>query len=112
MAQEITVQVVGIVHMKGVSQKGKGSPYEFANIEYLRSVKPHFKNENTEIKKSGFEIATISFSPEPAQYSDFVHMPFGSKVTLILEPDPQDIQKSICVGFKRLEDKSIMHKSA
>lgn len=104
MSQEITVQVIGIVHMKGVSKK-TGSPYDFCNIEYLRSVKPHFKNDVTEIKKCGFEVSTIGFSPDPAIYSDFCYMQFGSKVTLILEPDPQDIQKSICVGFKRPEDK-------
>ena len=103
MSQEITVVVIGITHMKGTSAKGTGSSYEFANISYLKNVTQHFKNAYMERKEAGFEVGTISFSPDPAFYSDFQLMPFGQKVTLILEPDPKDIQKSVCVGFKRVD---------
>lgn len=101
MSQEITVTVIGITHMKGTSDKGKGSPYEFANITYLKNVKQHFKNDYMERKEAGFDIATIPFSEDPALWSEMQMMPFGQKVILILEPNPDDIQKSICVGFKR-----------
>lgn len=105
MSQEITVVVIGVTHMKGVSDKGKGSSYEFGQVSYLKNVKQHFKNGYMERKEAGFEVGTISFSPDPAVFSEFQMMPFGQKVTLILEPNPDDIQKSVCVGFKRMDSK-------
>jgi len=104
MSQEIKVQVIGITHMKGKSKKN-GSDYEFSQIDYLRTAKPHFKNDTTEIKKAGFEVKQIGCTPDPAVFSEFCMMPFGQLVTLVLQPDPDDIQKSICVGFKRDEQK-------
>ena len=100
MSQEITVVAVGITHMKGTANKGQGNAYEFANLAYMKNVNPHFSNSYMERKQAGFDLAEIPFPPDPAVWSEFMTMPFGQKVTLILEPDPQDIQKSICVGFK------------
>lgn len=108
MSQEITVVVIGITHMKGTSAKGKGSPYEFAQITYLKPCNPHFKNDYMERKEAGFDIATISFSADPAIWPEMAMMHFGQKVTLVLQPDPKDIQKSICVGFVR--DDTNQHK--
>lgn len=110
MSQEITVVVIGITHMKGIG-KNSGAPYEFAKIDYLRTANPHFKNTKTEIKKGGFEVKEINCTPDPAVFSEFCMMPFGQSVTLILEPNPDDIQKSICVGFKR-DDKNQQQKTA
>lgn len=103
MSQEITVVVIGITYMKGTSEKGKGSPYEFSQISYLKPCNPHFKNGYMERKEAGFDVATISFSSDPVLWPEFAMMRFGEKVTLILQPDPKDIQKSIVVGFKRDE---------
>ena len=103
MSQEIKVVVVGITSMNGVSEKGKGSPYDFCQVTYLKPTSPHFKNAYMERKEAGFDTATIGFSSEPALWSEMSLMPFGKSVVLLLEPDPRDIQKSICVGFKREE---------
>jgi len=99
MSQEVGVHVIGLTHMKGKSKKS-GSDYEFSNIEYLRPVTNHFKNDNTEIRKAGFEVVSIGVSPDPSVFSELQKMKFNSQVILILQPDPKDISKSICVGFK------------
>lgn len=104
MSQEIKVTVIGVTHMKGTS-KNTGSAYEFMKIDYLADVNPHFKNEKTEIKKAGFELKEINCTPDAILFPEFAMMPFGQQVTLILEPNPKDIQKSICVGYKRDEQK-------
>lgn len=105
MSQEITVVVIGMTSMNGTSNKGQGSPYSFCQLTYLKPVTPHFKNDYMERKEAGFSPATINFSEDPALWLEFQKIPFGQKISLVLEPDPQDIQKSIAVGFKRLDQK-------
>ncbi|MEO5351002.1 MAG: hypothetical protein H7836_15365 [Magnetococcus sp. YQC-3] len=55
--------LLGVVKGTGVSQKGKGTAYDFAQIRILRQAKG-FENDNAKFSAFGYKEATASCSKE------------------------------------------------
>lgn len=104
MPQEINVQVIGFSAHDGVSNKGQGNPYGFSQLYYLKTSRS-FKNANTNIRRCGFEVAELRVTHDPIVEAEFLKMPCTGWVTLILEPDPNDLSKSICIAWKHSDKK-------
>lgn len=72
----------GAQKMKGTSDKGKGSPYDFASLQVL-SPASDFKNANTDIKVYGDQ--SVSIGMNESAFADCVKLPWVHGKPLVLE---------------------------
>lgn len=97
MSNSIQVFVIGALHMAGISQKGAGSAYDFAQVSYLVPAQP-LNNANCTRTVAGLEPVTINLSDK-----SLVHrlqaLSFPCELSLDLAPDPLNVQRNLCVGF-------------
>lgn len=97
MSNSIKVHVIGAVHMSGVSNKGAGSPYDFAQVSYLSPSQP-LNTANCTRTVAGLEPVTINLS-EKSLVTRLQSLAFPCELNLELAPDPLNVQRNICVGF-------------
>ena len=97
MSNSIQVFVIGALHMAGITQKGAGSAYDFAQVSYLVPAQP-LNNANCTRTVAGLEPITINLSDK-----SLVHrlqaLTFPRELNLELSPDPLNVQRNVCVGF-------------
>lgn len=100
MSNSIQVFVIGALHMAGISQKGAGSAYDFAQVSYLVPAQP-LNNANCTRTVAGLEPITINLSDK-----SLVHrlqaLTFPLLLNLELSPDPLNVQRNVCVGFSAI----------
>lgn len=102
----IKVFVTGAVHMVGRGDKGKGEPYDFANVLY--SVKSSsFSNAYMRRRSVGNEETPVSISPDliDSILDSLDTFPLPCDVELTLAPDPRDVKNNVVVAVK-LPEKS------
>jgi hypothetical protein len=97
MSNSIQVFVIGALHMSGISQKGAGSAYDFAQVSYLVPAQP-LNNANCTRTVAGLEPITINLS-DKSLVNRLQAMTFPRELNLELAPDPLNVQRNICVGF-------------
>lgn len=97
MSNSIKVFVIGALHMAGISQKGQGSAYDFAQVSYLVPSQP-LNNANCTRTVAGLEPITINLS-EKSLVNRLQSLSFPCELNLELAPDPLNVQRNVCVGF-------------
>jgi hypothetical protein len=97
MSNSIKVLVVGAMHMVGVSEKGKGSPYDFAEISYAVPAQP-LNNANCNRSVAGLEVMTIGV-PDKSLIFHLQSHTFPLELNLEISPDPRNVRSNVCTGY-------------
>ncbi len=101
MAKLQNVIVIGAKFGNGTSNKsGSPKPYQFANVTYLKNAES-FQNEQHNIQMAGFDTQELAVVYDAALFERFKSQcPFGEKVHLLLDADPQNPSRNIVVDFE------------
>lgn len=97
MSNSIEVLVIGAMHMIGVTEKGKGTPYDFAEVVYTVPA-TSFSNANCNRTVAGLEVVRVP-APDLPFVMSLQSLTFPIKLNLELSPDPRDIRNNVCSGF-------------
>ena len=109
MSNSIRVKVLCAVHMVGVSERGRGNPYDFSQVRYLVP----FSDLNTEFcvrTAAGQDVISVDTSKEVVESIKVKNFNFPLDLDLHLTANPQNLQRNICVGFSEVsisDDSSI-----
>lgn len=102
MSNSIRVNVLCAVHMAGVSQRGRGSKYDFAEVRYLVP----FSDLNTEHcvrTVSGLELVSVSTDKSIVEAIKSKNFTYPVELELELSADLLNLQRNICVGFSEVK---------
>lgn len=97
MSNSIRVRVLGAVHMKGISDKGKGQPYDFATVSYTVEA-DSMTNDYMARTVVGCDVQQASASGKDLVLK-MASLSFPVELDLVLSPDPKNIQRNIVTDF-------------
>jgi hypothetical protein len=101
MSNSIRVSVNCAVHMVGVSNKGRGNPYDFGEIRY----NVPFTDLNTEFcvrTACGNEVIPVPTTEAIVRDIKSKNFKFPLDLELQLAADPQNLQRNVCVGWSEI----------
>lgn len=102
MANTISAIVLGYEHSKGIS-KSSDKPYDYAVLNYLGKNDGWTKSEKGSCSRLGLEQKKIALcNTNPTLFAELAKLEgqFPIKLDLVLDTDPNNIQKNWVVDFK------------
>lgn len=74
--------MLGVTHRKGISDSGKGRPYEICNINTIRSVVSN-QGEHNNFTAAGYRESEVAL--DPSGLNDFLGLHYPAEYDVITE---------------------------